>query len=300
MNSYGHLGQIFSDGPVLTDGAWGTELAAAGLPPGAIPDLWNLSNPDKVETVARTYVDAGSDVILTNTFRANRIALAHCDPLPDIAALNAAGVRISRIAAGSQVAVFASMGPSGKMLMTGDITTDQLEAAFIEQATALASAGADAIVVETMSDIDEATLAVRAAKRTRLPVVASMVFDSGRDKTRTMMGTTPEDAVRELEAAGADVVGANCGVGVEHYREVCRRMTGATTLPVWIKANAGLPTYEGSRVSYATTPDEFATTAMAIVAAGAHFIGGCCGTTPEFIRAMRRRLTSPQGGTVGL
>jgi len=288
------LADHLSHGTVLTDGAWGTQLAAAGLPAGEVPDLWNLVHPEKVEAVARRYVDAGSKVILTNTFRSNRIALGHHQPTPDIAALNAAGVRISRAAAGDRALVFASIGPSGKMLMSGDVSPEHLEAAFDEQAIAIADTGADAIVIETMTDVEEATIAIRAAKRTGLPVVASMVFDSGKDKTRTMMGVTPEDAATALEGAGADVIGANCGLGIEHYRAVCQRLKQASSLPVWIKANAGLPRLVDGAVIYDVTPEHFASTAMEILAAGASFIGGCCGTTPDFIQEISRRLTALQ------
>ena len=128
-----------------------------------------------------------------------------------------------------------------------------------------------------MTDLDEAVIAVSAAKRTKVPVVASMVFDSGPDKTRTMMGVTIEDAVAALTEAGADVIGANCGVGIDHYLVVCQRLRNATSLPVWIKANAGLPEYADGKVTYAETPEHFASKAMEICAAGANFVGGCCG-----------------------
>ncbi|MGA9121463.1 MAG: homocysteine S-methyltransferase family protein [Bacteroidota bacterium] len=292
MSTTSLIASLLSRGTVLTDGAWGTQLATAGLPAGEVPDLWNLSNPAKVEAVARQYVDAGSRVILTNTFRANRIALSHYDDTIDIAALNASGVRISRAAAGERALVFASIGPSGKMLVSGEVTGEQLDAAFGEQSAALASAGADAIVIETMSDIEEATIAVRAAKRTGLPIVASMVFDSGPDKTRTMMGVTPEDAATALREAGADVIGANCGLGIEHYLVICQRLKKATPLPIWIKANAGLPQLVDGQVTYTITPEQYAASAITIVAAGAAFIGGCCGTTPAFIRAIAGLLNA--------
>ncbi len=292
MNTTTTIARLLSRGTVLTDGAWGTQLAAAGLPAGQVPDLWNLSNPAKVEAVARQYVDAGSHVILTNTFRSNRIALGHRGVQQDIPALNAAGVQISRSAARGKAAVFASIGPSGKMLMTGDVTPELLDTAFSEQSTALAGAGADALVIETMSDLDEATIAVRAAKRTGLPVVASMVFDSGRDKTQTMMGVTPEDAAAALSEAGADVIGANCGLGIEHYLVICQRLKKATHLPIWIKANAGLPQLVEGAVTYDITPEHYAATAMEIQSAGADFIGGCCGTTPAFISAIAARLAA--------
>jgi 5-methyltetrahydrofolate--homocysteine methyltransferase len=174
--------------PVITDGAWGTELQKLGLLPGEHPDLWNLSHPDRVGEVASRYVEAGSTVILTNTFRSNRIALGTHPGGIDPAALNVAGVRISRKAAAGRARVFASVGPSGKMLMSEEVTEAELTGAFTEQCRALAGAGADALLIETMSDLEEARIAVRAAKTTGLPVVVSMVFDSGKAKDRTMMG----------------------------------------------------------------------------------------------------------------
>jgi len=201
-------------GIILTDGAWGTQMQERGLGPDELPDLWNLTHPERVEEVARLYVQAGSQVILTNTFRANRIVVSSRDPGVDVAAINRAGVEISRRAAAGKARVFASIGPSGKLLMTGDVTEEELRSAFAEQARALAEAGADAIVIETMSDLAEAKIALEAAKATGLMTVTCMVYDSGKNKDRTMMGVTPEQAAEELGAAGADVIGANCGNGI--------------------------------------------------------------------------------------
>jgi methionine synthase I (cobalamin-dependent) len=263
-----------------------------GLASGECPDAWNITHPEDVGAVASKYVEAGSAVILTNTFRSNRIALEPFGLAPRVVEINAAGVRISRSAAGNSVAVFASMGPSGKMLMSGDVTDAELRSAFAEQAAALVAAGADAIVVETMSDLDEAGCACEAARASGVPVVVSMVFDSGRDHDRTMMGATPEEVARTLSDAGADVIGANCGVGPEGYIPVCARLRSATTLPLWIKPNAGLPELVNGSLVYRTTPAEFAAHAVALRRAGADFIGGCCGTTPEFIRMLRQSLTA--------
>ncbi len=279
------LEELLARAPVLTDGALGTELQARGLPAGSLPDEWNLSHPDVVEDVIRNYVEAGSDVVLTVTFRANRIALAAhglADRLEDI---NRAGVEIAKRAAAGRAVVFASLGPSGKLLMTGDVTADELRAAFAEQARVVADAGAGAIMIETMTDLEEAAIAVAAARETGLPVGCSMVFDSGKNKDRTMMGATPERVAAELGAAGADIIGANCGVGIETYIEVCRRLHAATSKPVWIKPNAGLPEVVDGRVVYRTTPEEFAARIPALIEAGASFVGGCCGTNPAFIRA---------------
>lgn len=284
------LARLLTGTPIITDGAWGTQLQALGLTPGDCPDHWNLTHPDEVRKVAQRYVDAGSQVILTNTFGANRIMLAGHNLADRVKEINAAGVRISKEAAGARAMVFASIGPSGKMIMSGDVTEEELAVAFTEQATALAMAGADALVVETMADVVEARIAVSAAHATGLPVVASMVFDSGKDKDRTMMGTTPETVATELTAAGADVIGANCGLGIEGYIPIARRLRAATSLPVWIKANAGLPEMSDGKITYRTTPEEFASLAKQLREAGVAFVGGCCGTSPDFVAALTRTL----------
>ncbi len=272
-------------GTVLTDGAWGTELQRQGLGVGECPDAWNLSHPDQVEGVARAYVEAGSRIILTNTFGGSRISLAKHGLAKQVAAINRAGVEISRRATAGKAKVFASMGPSGVMLMMGEVSAAQVQEVFAEQASAIAEGGADGIVIETMSDVAEARLAVMAAKQTGLPVVVCMTFDSGKDHDRTMMGQTPEQAAEELTDAGADVIGSNCGRGIEGFVEICRRLHVATDRPIWIKANAGLPEMVNGLVTYAQTPEQFAQFVLPLVQAGASFVGGCCGTNPDFIRA---------------
>jgi len=267
--------------PLIADGAWGTELQRRGLPPGTAPDFWNLTHPELVEEVARAYVEAGSQVILTNTFRANSIALEG-----DCEAINRAGVAISKRVAGGRALVFASIGPAGKLLMAGEISPNKMQAAFAEQAFVLREAGADALLVETMSDIEEARLAVAAAKSTGLPVIVSFTFDTGRNKDRTLTGATPEAVAAAMLDAGADAVGANCGVGVEQAVALCRRFRAACDLPLWIKPNAGLPKMEGATLRYDVTAESFAAHYAALREAGAAFVGGCCGSTPEFIRAL--------------
>lgn len=286
---------LLAEGPVLTDGAWGTELQRQGLEPGAPADLWNLQRPDLVEAVARAYAAAGSRIVLTNTFGANRVALERHGAADQVTALNRAGVEISRRGAGGRARVFASMGPSGKMLLAGEVEAPVLAASFAEQANALASAGADGLVVETMTDLDEARIAVEAAAATGLPVVACMVFDSGPRGDRTMMGVTPQAAAVELRRAGAAVIGANCGVGIDAFVPICAALAAASDGPVWIKANAGLPVVEDGRVTYRTNPEAFAARVPALIDAGASFVGGCCGTTPAFIAAVRRVLDRRRG-----
>lgn len=284
------LESLLANGPVVTDGGWGTQLQIRGLGIGECPDQWNVTNPDKVREVASLYVEAGSDVIITNTFGANRFTLERHGLAEEVEAINTAGVQISKEAAGDRAKVFASIGPSGIVLMMGQVPPEELQAAFEIQARAMANAGADGIVIETMSDPDEAKLAVIAAKTTGLPVVASMVFDSGADKDRTMMGTTPEQAAEILTAAGADVIGSNCGQGVAGFVNICRRLHEATDCPIWIKANAGLPEMIDGQTVYRQTPEEFAEYVPQLVEAGVSMLGGCCGTTPDFIVAVKQQL----------
>ncbi|MBI2946974.1 MAG: homocysteine S-methyltransferase family protein [Verrucomicrobia bacterium] len=282
--------QLLSRGPVLTDGAWGTQLQARGLPIGEMPEGWNLSHPEDVCGVARAYVAAGSRIILTNTFGGNRCRLEAAGLSDRVRELNLRGVELSRKAAEGRAWVFASIGPSGKMLLADEITRDELGAAFEQQAAALAEGGADGLVVETMGDLDEALLAVAAARATDLPVVACMVFDSGKNRDQTIMGLTPEEAAKALTDAGADVIGANCGRGMGGFALICARLRSATDRPIWIKPNAGLPEIVDGRAAYRTSPEEFAGGAQALVAAGASFVGGCCGTSPDFIQALDQKL----------
>ena len=278
--------QFIRGAPVLADGAWGTELQKRGLPAEACPDAWNLTQAARVREVAEGYVQAGSRVILTNTFRANPASLAQHGLEAQVEAVNRAGVRISREAAQGAALVFASLGPTGKMLLSKEITTQQMKDAFSAQARALAAEGPDALLVETMTDLTEARIAAEAALETGLPVIVSLVFDWGANRDRTIMGATPEQAAASLAAAGVQGIGANCGNGIRAYIPICRRLVSATHLPVWMKPNAGLPEVVDGKVEYRTTAEEFAAAAQELAEAGAAFIGGCCGTTPDFIRAM--------------
>ena len=280
--------QLLATGSVITDGAWGTQLQARGLPVGACPDEWNLTQPGKVEEVAAAYVAAGSRIILTNTFGANRIRLAEFNLADKVAEINRRGAAISKKAAGNKALVFASVGPTGKMLVAGDVTEDELRVAFTEQAQALKTGGADALVIETMAELEEAQIALDAAKSTGLPVVVCMTFDTG---GRTMMGVAPDQAAKQFTSAGADVIGSNCGNGIAAFIPICRELRTATDLPIWIKANAGQPEYVDGKVIYRITPEEFAGHVPALRAAGANFIGGCCGTSPEHLRVVVQQLT---------
>jgi methionine synthase I (cobalamin-dependent) len=284
------IARLLEEGPVVTDGAWGTQLLAQGLSDRECPDAWNLSRPSCVESIPRSYVEAGSRIVLTNTFRANRLALEPYGLADAADKINRAGAEISRRAAGDRAFVFGSIGPSGRMLFAGAVSPAELQAAFEEQARALVAGGVDGLVIETMSDLAEAKLALAACKSSGLPIVVCMVFDSGREKDRTMTGVTPEQAAAELAADGADVIGANCGSGITAYLTLCRRLRDAGGHPVWVKPNAGTPEIVDDRVVYRTTPQDFASHVPALVQGGASFVGGCCGTSPDFIQAIRKQI----------
>jgi 5-methyltetrahydrofolate--homocysteine methyltransferase len=286
------LSSLLGTGLVITDGAWGTEFQKLGLALGQPSDLWNLTRPEAVEAVARSYVEAGSRVILTNTFRSNPIALAGHGEVEKAVKLNRRGAELSRRAAGGVACVFASLGPTGKVLAAGEIDVQTVTDAFRIQAEALAAAGADALLFETFSDVEEARLAVRAARPAGLPIIVSFAFDSGKNKDRTMMGVNPETAARAMAEEGVDAVGANCGAGPELFPSICRRLKEASGLPVWIKPNAGMPTIEAGQAVYTMKPDTFASHLPALVEAGASFVGGCCGTSPAFVRALVRAAGS--------
>jgi len=282
--------QLIDERPIIIDGAWGTELLKQGLKPGESPEALNLKSPSLVEAVAKSYVDARSRIILTNTFGGNRFTLERHGLADQVIEVNRIGAEISKRAAGDQSLVFASIGPSGKMLMMGDVTEEELLEAFSVQAQALAQGGADGLVIETMSDLEEAKIALQACKATGLPVVASMIYDAGADRDRTMMGISVEQATKELTESGADVIGSNCGQGVEGFVKLCTAMKANTDLPIWIKGNAGRPEIVDGETVYKTSSEEFASFAQPLLDAGADFIGGCCGTSPDFIRALNNAL----------
>ena len=281
---------LLDSGAVATDGSWGTQMQKRGLERGECPDSWNLSHPDRVLEVASNYVEAGSRIILTNTFGGSRLALKKFKLDDKAVKINAAGVEISKKAAGDRACVFASIGPTGLMLVTRETTVAELQATFEEQAAAQAEAGADGIIIETMIDVNEARIAATAAKQTGLPVIVSMVYDSGENKDRTMMGNSPEDVLSELKDTGIDGIGANCGQGIDAFLPICTRLRQATDLPIWMKPNAGLPEIVDDKTVFRTTAKEFVEHIPGLIDAGANFIGGCCGTDQGFVAAIRETI----------
>lgn len=275
-----------ADRVVVADGGWGAELLGRGLALGRSADLWNLTRPDVVEAVARSFVEAGAEVLLTNTFQANPIALERFGMSAETAIVNRRGVEISRRAAASAadrvVRVFGSIGPIGIQKYDKALEFD----AFALQARSLAQAGVDALLFETFGDLDEARLAVAAARSIGPPVIVSFHFDYRTGTPLTLSGATPEQAALAVREAGADALGANCGTGPGPFPGLCRRLKAASGLPVWIKPNAGVPTVENGRTVYSVGPEAFAAALPALVAEGASFVGGCCGAGPEFVRAL--------------
>jgi len=279
----------------VTDGVYGTELQGRG-PAGGCPELLNADDPAAVEAVARSYVRAGADVILTNSLSAHRFGLALHGAADRAAEIARAAAEIAvRAVAGTDTKVFGSFGSTGRIVMTGDTPQADLAAAFAETASALAAGGVEAIVLETFNELAEAEIALRAVRDAcDLPVVVSMAFAFGPDGTATMMGESPADLAKMAEAGGADAVGANCGVGPKQYVRVAELLKEATGLPVWIKPNAGMPAVVEGRTTFPMGPAEFASFVPTLIEAGADFIGGCCGTTPDHIRSVRAAVDGGQ------
>jgi 5-methyltetrahydrofolate--homocysteine methyltransferase len=282
----------FAGSTRVTDGVYGTELQRKHLVAGGCPELLNVENPAAVEAVARSYVEAGSDVIMTNTLGANRFVLDAYDAADRVAELAEAAAAIARKAVrGTEAKVFGSFGPTGKIVMMEEVPEEELSRAFAEVAEALAWGGVNAIVLETFNELAEAEIAARAVKAAcDLPVVVSMTFASGAEKTLTMMGNKPGDLAAMARANGVDAVGTNCGFGPDAHVRVTRMLREATDLPVWVKPNAGLPVVRHGETTFPVGPEEFASFVPRLLEAGANFVGGCCGTTPDHIRAIRNAV----------
>ena len=286
-----------ADGPLLADGAMGTQLFEAGLEPGSPGAAWSLTHPDRVLAVHRRYVEAGSDCLLTNTFGACGLMLARHGLARDAAAINAAGVAIARQAFGARPGfVIGDIGPFGGLLEPyGETPARDVRRALEEQACALVDAGADAIIVETQTSLDELGIGLRAALDAGARcVIGSMAFDVTHDGKglRTMMGVDPAAAAAFMQANGAHLAGINCGAGMDmvRARDAVALFRRETDLPVMAQPNAGQPVLVGTHVVYGETPTSMAAGVAPLMAAGARVVGACCGSTPDHIRACRRAL----------
>jgi 5-methyltetrahydrofolate--homocysteine methyltransferase len=281
---------------LLGDGAMGTQLQRAGLPPGGCGEAWNLDHPDRVLAIQRGYVEAGSDCLITNTFGASRIMLARHEEAERTAAINAAGVAIARQALGKDGFVLGDIGPFGGLMEPyGEIAREAVERAFREQARALVEAGADAVIIETQTAFEELEIAILAALEAGAPaVIGSIAFDKMADEedVRTMMGISPEQAAEFMADRGCHVAGLNCGTGVDMAmsQAIVRRFRATASLPVMAQPNAGQPVLEDMQVLYKETPEQMVAGLPALLAAGARIVGGCCGSTPAHIRRFREVL----------
>lgn len=269
---------------LISDGAWGTFLQAEGLQSGDCPEEWNMSHPAIVKKIAKSYIDAGSDMVETNTFGGSRHKLQMFGLGGQTYELNKAGAELSREAAGDDHWVIGSIGPSGVILMMGEITEEELYEGFLEQARGLADGGIDAFCIETFSALDEAELAIRAVKTTGLPVICTFTFENG----FSMMGVTPEAYAEKMIELEVDVLGTNCGNGLDGMVDYVRSIRAtAPEKPILIHANAGLPVMQGTETVYPETPEHMAGQVEDIIKAGACIVGGCCGTTPRHIEQIK-------------
>ena len=283
--------------PMLGDGAMGTQLMIAGLEQGNCGEACNLSHPERVLAIQRRYVEAGSECLITNTFGGSRIMLNRHSEGEHAAAINRAGVEIARKAFGDKDGyVLGDIGPFGGLLEPyGDFTEDQVRSAFEEQAAALVEGGADAIIVETQTSLEELLIGIRAAQSASAKcIIGSMAYDVTLDgsKFRTMMGVDPERAATFIEENGAHIVALNCGTGMdmERARAAVAAYKKVTSLPVMVQPNAGKPRLEDMKVVYDETPEQMVKGLLPVLEAGANIVGACCGSTPEHIRAFRQVL----------
>lgn len=293
-----NLRQRIGKGTLLLDGGMGTQLMARGIEPGICNENLNLEFPDIITEIHRSYIEAGSDAVLTNTFGANRYALARHGLDDMVREINIAAVKLARKAAGSGRYVLGDIGPSGDFLEPlGNLTPGGLKDDFVRQAAALAEGGVDGFIIETMSALGEAQVAVAAVKSiTKLPVMVSLSFDSIGNDFKTMMGVGVESIIGKMLSMGVDVVGFNCGrIPIEEYVLLADRYASAvksanSSAAILAEPNAGVPDYVDGKTVYNVLPEDFAVIAKKIQDCGVSIIGGCCGTTPAHIAAMARIL----------
>jgi 5-methyltetrahydrofolate--homocysteine methyltransferase len=290
---------------LLGDGAMGTQLMLAGLEPGGCGEIWNLTQSEKVLGIQRRYVQAGSDCLITNTFGGSRIMLNRHGHAGKAAEINRAGVEIARAAFhGREGFVLGDMGPFGGLMEPyGEIPEEDVRVAFVEQARALVEAGADAIILETQTSLEELLIGIQAAQEAGAPcVIGSMAYDVTLDGStfRTMMGVEPERAAEFMEEHGAHIAALNCGTGMDmaRARQAVERYRAACSLPVMVQPNAGQPKLVNLKVVYDEAPERMAAGLPALLTAGPSIVGACCGSTPDHIRAFRSLMDRYENQTL--
>ncbi len=275
---------------IVSDGAWGTELFKLGLRAGECPELWNETNREEILKIAKSYIDVGSDIISTNSFGGSSIKLSHYNLENKAYELNKLAAEISREAAVDKL-VMGSVGPTGKFLMTGDVSGEELIESFTNQIKALIDGGVDAILLETFYDIDEAECAIKAARNfADVPLICSFTFDRNTyGEYRTMMGSTPKDVLQAMITLGVDVIGVNCGGGFNNMIDLVKELRDYShNIPLLVQPNAGLPETIDGRIVYSETPEVISNFVKSFLSIGINIIGGCCGTTPDHIKVIRK------------
>ena len=283
--------EIIKDKTFLFDGGIGTQLQAKGLGIGEAPERWNLEKPKNIIDVHQAYVKAGAQAVTTNSFGGTPFKLKSSSLEDKTYLLNKTAASLAKKAVLDNALVAGSIGPTGALLLMDDLDVDSMLEGFKLQIEGLIDGGVDILIIETMSDIEEAKIALRAAKQQgNVPVICSMTFELGANGYRTMMGIDIPTAVKELEQNGADIVGSNCGVGIDNAIQIVAEMRKVTALPIIAEPNAGLPKLVDGKTKYMESPAEMAGKIQNLIKAGANIVGGCCGTTPEHISEFRKML----------
>jgi 5-methyltetrahydrofolate--homocysteine methyltransferase len=286
---------IQSNKILLADGAMGTELFRKGLKYGDCPEEFNLIHPEIIKEITESYLEAGADIIQANTFGASPLKLADYNLDDKYIGINSSGVRIAKEVIGNSAFISASVGPCGKILEPyGDISASQMKENYRKQIEILIQEGADIICIETMTDFNEALIVLEVSKTIsdKIPVIASMVFEKSENGYFTIMGNSIVDSLSSLIKNGADMIGSNCGYGILSMISIAEEFRKFTKHPLIIKSNAGLPHYENNILKYSETPDYMAEKIKSLIDINVNIIGGCCGTTPEYIKSFRKVIDS--------